>query len=96
MYRYASLKLPTLTTDLSLPAVIQCNQTSNLSYWPTTGLVFTNTHSLFLQSLIIIGCGGFLKNSTIVNIINSTDSPVYFTQHQSAVLLFLHINTLMI
>ena len=86
----------TLTTDSSLPAVIQCNQTSNLSYWPTTGLVFTNTHSLFLQSLIIIGCGGFLKNSTIVNIINSTDSPVYFTQHQSAVLLFLHINTLMI
>ena len=27
----------TLTTDSSLPAVIQCNQTSNLSYWPTTG-----------------------------------------------------------
>ena len=84
----------TLTTDSSLPAVIQCNQTSNLSYWPTTGFVFTNTHSLFLQSLIITGFGGFLKNCTIVNIINSTDSPVYFTQHQSAVLLFLHINTL--
>ena len=86
----------TLTTDSSLPAVIQCNQTSNLSYWPTTGFVFTNVHSLTLQRLIFTGCGGFLKNSTIIDVINSTDSPVYFTQHQSVVLLFLHINTIMI
>ena len=42
----------TLTTDSSLPAVIQCNQTSNLSYWPSTGFVFTNVHtSLTLQRL---------------------------------------------
>ena len=86
----------TLTTDSSLPAVIQCNQTSNLSHWPTTGFVFTNVHSLTIQRLNITGCGGFLKNSTIIDIINSTDSSVYFTQHQSVVLLFLHINTLMI
>ena len=86
----------TLTTDSSSPAVIQCNQTSNLSHWPTTGFVFTNVHSLTIQRLNITGCGGFLKNSTIIDVINSTDSPVYFTQHQSVVLLFLHINTLMI
>ena len=53
-------------------------------------------HILTLQKLNITGCGGFLKHSKIIDIINSTDSSVYFTQHQSAVLLFLHINTLMI
>ena len=86
----------TLTTDSSSPAVIQCNQTSNLSYWPLTGFVFTNVHNLTLQKLIFTRCGGLLKDGKIVDIINSTDSPVFFTQHQSAVLLFLHINTLTI
>ena len=84
----------TLTTDSSSPAVIQCHQTSNLSYWPTTGFVFTNVHSLTIQRLVFTGCGGFLKNSTIIDIINSTDSPFYFTQNQSAVLLFLHVKIL--
>ena len=68
----------TLTTDSSSPAVIQCNQTSNLSYWPSTGFVFTNVHNLTLQKLIFTHCGGLLKNDTIVDIINSTDSPCSF------------------
>ena len=86
----------TLTTDSSSLAVIQCHQTNNLSHWPTTGFVFIRVHSLTLQKFNITGCGAFLKNSAIIDIINFTDSSVYFTQYQSAVLLFLHINNLLI
>ena len=85
-----------ITSNSSGPAIIKCNQTGTHSFWPTTGFSFMNVHSLTLQRLVFIGCGGFLKNSTIIDIINSTVSPFHFTQYQSAVLLFPHINILLI
>ena len=86
----------TITSDSSLPAVINCNQTGNNFHWPTTGFSFFNVHNLTLQRLVFIGCGGFFKNSTIIDTINSTNQSFYFTQYQSAVLLFPFSNILLI
>ena len=83
----------TITSDSSLPAIIDCNQNGN---WPTTGFSFVNVHNLTLQRLVFIGCGGFLKSSTNIDTINSTNQPFYFTQYQAAVLLFPSINILLI
>ena len=85
-----------ITSNSSGPAIINCNQTGNHLQWPTTGFSFINVPSLTLQRLVFKGCGGFLKNSTIIDVINSTVSPFHFTQYQSAVLLFPHINILLI
>ena len=74
-------------------AVIQCNDSS---IQPTSGFAFTNIRNLILQRLVLRGCGGYLKGLGVMKLINSTDSPLKFSQHQSAVLLFLHINTLLI
>ena len=82
-----------ITSNSSGPAIIKCNQTGNHL---TTGFSFINVPSLTLQRLVFRGCGGFLKNSTIIDVINSTVSPFHFTQYQSAVLLFPHINILSI
>uniref|UniRef100_A0A1X7T4L6 Right handed beta helix domain-containing protein n=1 Tax=Amphimedon queenslandica TaxID=400682 RepID=A0A1X7T4L6_AMPQE len=82
-----------ITSNSSGPATINCNQTGNHSYWPTTGFSFINVHNLTLQRLVFRGCGGFLNKSTNIN---STVSPFHFTQYQSAVLLFPHINILLI
>ena len=84
-----------ITSDSSGPATIKCIQTGN-HHWPTTGFSFINVQNLTLQRLVFRGCGGFLKNSSIIDIINSTVSPFHFTQNQSAVLLFPHINILLI
>ena len=59
-------------------------------------LSLTYKTQLTLQKLVLRGCGGNLKGLDVMNLINSTDSPLTFSQHQSAVLLFLHINTLLI
>ena len=59
-------------------------------------LSLTYKTQLTLQKLVLRGCGGNLKGLDVMNLINSTDSPLKFSQHQSAVLLFLHINTLLI
>ena len=83
----------TITSDSSLPAIIDCNQNGN---WPTTGFSFVNVHNLTLQRLVFIGCGGFLKSSTNIDTINSTNQPFYLTQYQAAVLLFPSINILLI
>ena len=82
-----------ITSNSSVPAIIKCNQTGNHLQWPTTGFSFISVHSLTLQRLVFKGCGGFLKNSTIID---STAYPFHFTQYQSAVLLFPHINILLI
>ena len=83
-----------ITSNSSGPAIINCS--THLHRLFTTGFSFINVHSLTLQRLVFAGCGGFLKNSTIIDIINSTVSPFHFTQYQSAVLLFPHINNLLI
>ena len=85
-----------ITSNSSGPAIINCNQTGNHLQWPTTGFSFINVPSLILQRLVFRDCGGFLKNSTIIDIINSTAYPFHFTQYQLAVLLFPHINILLI
>ena len=85
-----------ITSNSSGPATINCIQTGNHLYWPTTGFSFINVHNLTLQRLVFRGCGGFLKNSSIIDVIISTVSPFHFTQYQSAVLLFPHINILLI
>ena len=81
-----------ITSNLSQQAVIQCND----SIQPSKGFAFTNIAKLTLQKLVFIHCGGYLKGLDVMKLINSTDSPLSFSQHQSAVLLFLHINTLLI
>ena len=85
-----------ITSNSSGPAIINCNQTGNHLQCPTTGFSFINVHSLTLQRLVFAGCGGFLKNSTIIDVINSTAYPFHFTQYQSAVLLSRLINILLI
>ena len=82
-----------ITSNSSQQAVIQCNDSI---IQPTSGFAFTNIQNLTLQRLVLRGCGGNLKGLDIMNLINSTDSPLTFSQHQSAVLMFLHINTLLI
>ena len=82
-----------ITSNSSQQAVIQCNDSI---IQPTSGFAFTNIQNLTLQRLVLRGCGGYLKGLDVMKLINSTDSPLSFSQHQSAVLLFLHINTLLI
>ena len=84
----------TITSNSSGPGIINCS--GNYLDGSTTGFSFINVHSLTLQRLVFRGCGGFLKNSTIIDIINSTAYPFHFTQYQSALLLFPHINILLI
>ena len=77
----------------SQQAVIHCNDSITQ---PTSGFAFANIQSLTLERLLFRGCGGYLKKLDVMKLINSTDSPVHFSQNQSAVLLFLHINTILI
>ena len=83
-----------ITSNSSGPAIINCS--THLHPFFPTGFSFINVPSLTLQRLVFAGCGGFLKNSTIIDVINSTAYPFHFTQYQSAVLLFPHINILSI
>ena len=66
--------------------------------YPTSGFVFVNLYNLTLQKLLFQGCGAFLRDldESILSSINSTTSPVYFTEYHSSLLLFLHIETLLI
>ena len=85
--------LLSITSNSSQQAVIQCNDSI---IQPTSGFAFTNIRNLTLQRLVLRGCGGYLKGLDVMKLINSTESPLKFSQHQSAVLLFLHVNTLLI
>ena len=81
-----------ITSNSSQQAVIQCNDSI---IQPTSGFAFTNIQDLTLQRLVLRGCGGYLIGLDVMNLINSTDSPLTFSQNHSAVLLFLHVNTLL-
>ena len=83
----------TLTSESSKQAVIQCNDSSTL---PNSGFAFTNIHNLTLIRLVFTGCGEQLKRLAAIELINSSASPMHFSQYHSAVLVFLHINTLFI
>ena len=83
----------TLTSESSKQAVIKCNDSSTL---PNSGFAFTNIHNLTLIRLVFTGCGERLKRLAVMESINSSASPMYFSQYHSAVLVFLHINTLLI
>ena len=83
----------TLTSESSKQAVIQCNDSSTL---PNSGFAFTNIHNLTLIRLVFTGCGEQLKRLAAIESINSSASPMHFSQYHSAVLLFLHINILLI
>ena len=82
-----------IISNSSQQAVIHCNDSITQ---PTSGFVFINVQNLTLKRLLIRGCGGYLKKLDVMKLINSTDSPVHYSQNQSAVLLFLHINTILI
>ena len=82
-----------ITSNSSQQAIIQCNDSI---IQPTSGFAFISIRNLTLQRLVLRGCGGYLKGLDVMNLINSTDSPLTFSQNHSAVLLFLHINTLLI
>ena len=83
----------TLTSESSKQARIQCNDSSAP---PNSGFAFTNIHSLTLTRLVFTGCGEQLKRLAAMESINSSVSPMYFSQYHSAVLVLLHINTLLI
>ena len=91
-----SLTIKSATNSL---AHIKC-PTANVSQpsYPTSGFVFVNLYNLSLQKLSFQGCGAFLKDldESILSSINSTTSPVYFTEYHSSLLLFFHIETLFI
>ena len=82
-----------ITSNSSQQAVIQCIDSI---IQPSSGFAFNNIQKLTLQRLVFKGCGGYLKGLDVMKLINSTDSPITFSQNQSAVLLFLHINVLLI
>ena len=82
-----------IISSSSQQAVIHCDDSITQ---PTSGFVFTNVQNLTLKRILFRGCGGYLKKLDVMKLINSTDSPVHFSQNQSAVLLFLHINTILI
>ena len=83
----------TLTSESSKQALIQCNDSSML---PNSGFAFINIHSLTLMRLVFTGCGEQLKRLAAIESINSSGSPMHFSQYHSAVLVFIHINTLLI
>ena len=89
----------TIKSATNSHAHIQC-PTANDSQplYSTSGFVFVNLHNLTLQKLSFQGCGAFLRDldESILSSINSTTSPVYFTEYHSSLLLFLHIGKLLI
>ena len=90
-----SLTIKSATNSL---AHIICPTAVSQPSYPTSGFVFVNLYNLTLQKLSFQGCGAFLRDldENILSSINSTTSPVYFTEYHSSLLLFLHIETLLI
>ena len=90
-----SLTIKSATNSL---ACIRCPPALSQPSYPTSGFVFVNLYNLTLQKLSFQGCGAFLRDldESILSFINSTTSPVYFTEYHSSLLLFLHIETLLI
>ena len=90
-----SLTIKCATNSL---AYIRCPTALSHPSYPTSGFVFVNFYKLTLQKLSFQGCGAFLRDldESILSSINSTTSPVYFTEYHSSLLLFLHIETILI
>ena len=90
-----SLTIKSATNSL---ADIRCPTAVSQPSYPTSGFVFVNLYNLTLQKLSFHGCGALLRdlNDSVLSSINSTTSPVYFTEYHSSLLLFLHIETLLI
>ena len=90
-----SLTIKSATNSL---AHIRCPTAISQPSYPTSGFVFVNLYNLTLQKLSFQECGAFLRDldESILSSINSTTSPVHFTEYQSSLLLFLHIETLLI
>ena len=90
-----SLTIKSATNSL---AEINCSTVVSQPSYPTSGFVFVNLYNLTLQKLSFQECGAFLRDldESIMSSINSTTSPVYFTEYHSSLLLFLHIETLLI
>ena len=90
-----SLTIKSATNSL---AQINCSTAVSKPSYPTSGFVFVNLYNLTLQKLSFQGCGAFLRDldESILSYINSTTSPVYFTEYHSSLLLFFHIETLLI
>ena len=90
-----SLTIKSATNSL---AYIRCPTAVSHPSYPTSGFVFVNLYALTLQKLSFQECGAFLRDldESILSSINSTTSPVYFTEYHSSLLLFLHIETLLI
>ena len=90
-----SLTIKSATNSL---AEINCSTAVSQPSYPTSGFVFVNLYNLTLQKLSFQECGAFLRDldESIMSSINSTTSPVYFTEYHSSLLLFLHIETLLI
>ena len=83
----------TLTSESSKQAQIKCHDSSTP---PNSGFAFINVYNLTLTRLVFTGCGEQLKRLFVMESINSSVSPMYFSQYHSAVLLFLHTNVLLI
>ena len=90
-----SLTIKSATNSL---AHIRCSTVVSQPSYPTSGFVFINLYNLTLQKLSLQECGTFLRDldEIILSSINSTTSLVYFTEYHSSLLLFLHIETLLI
>ena len=90
-----SLTIKSATNSL---AYIRCPTAVSQPSYPTSGFAFINLYNLTLQKLSFQGCGAFLSDldESILSSINSTTSPVYFTEYHSSLLLFLHIETILI
>ena len=75
-------------------ATIQCISSTHDHL--TIGFAFTGSSTLTLQRVTFTGCGANLTtlDNKQLNIINSTSSLVYFTQHHAAVLVFTEISHL--
>ena len=79
-------------------AHIQCPSPVSRPLYPTSGFAFINLCNLTLQKISFQGCGAFLKDldENILQFINSTSSPVHFLEYHSSLLLFFHIEKLLI
>ena len=78
-------------------ATIQCTSSTYVNTThPTIGFVFKGSDNLTLQRVTFTGCGANLitLDKEQLEIINSTSSHVFFTQHHAAVLVFTEISHL--
>ena len=88
----------TIKSATSSHAHIQCPSSVFRPSYPTSGFAFINLRNLTLQKITFRGCGAFLKDldENFLQFINSTTSPVHFLEYHSSLLLFFHIEKLLI